>query len=319
MENAAMSMMRRLRRGIVVGSLAVAGVTTTSPAWAQEPTLDGVQISGDPVVGSTLTAVISGSIDPAEVSFKWCREGDRAGRCAPGAPAGVGAVYVPVATDVGYRLLVTARAKVDKSTSEVTSSPTAPVVASPPPDPVPEPAPEPTPAPTPEPTPAPAPGTAPDPTTVVSSTPDATAPAPTFGSPAVTPAGAVLGAPETRVAEPAALRYLAPFPVVRIRGRLAVGGARVTMLKVTAPQRATVQVRCDGSGCPSIRPRSRPPGRIRALERFLVAGTRITIRVRRPGYIGKYVRIKIRAGRPPSRHDACLMPGSARPAECPLA
>ena len=42
---------------------------------------------------------------------------------------------------------------------------------------------------------------------------------------------------------------------------------------------------------------SRSPGRIRAFERFLLAGTRITIRVIRPGYIGKYVRIRIPCGR----------------------
>ena len=67
------------------------------------------------------------------------------------------------------------------------------------------------------------------------------------------------------------------------------------------------------------RRRSRPPGRIRVLERFLLAGTRIAIRVVRPGYIGKYMRIRIRAGGPPSRRDACLMPGSTRAIICPPA
>lgn len=115
----------------------------------------------------------------------------------------------------------------------------------------------------------------------------------------------------------AAPRYLAPFPVIRIRGRLVAGGARVTMLKVSAPRGAMVLVRCEGRGCPAVRRRTRAPVRIRALERFLAAGTRITIRVRRPGYVGKYVRIRIRAGVPPARRDACLMPGSGRPASCP--
>jgi hypothetical protein len=315
MENEAMSMVRRLRRWIAVGSLiGSVGLLMVTPATAQEPTLDGVRVSGAPVVGSALTAVISGSIDPAEVSFKWCREGDRAGRCAKGAPAGSGVDYVPVAGDVGSRLIVMASATIGSFTVEVRSAPSAPVVAAsppppppPPPDPVPEPLPEPTAGPVPEPVPA------------VTTTPDPTAPAPTFTSPGVTPAGAVLGASDPVVGGPVALRYMSPFPVVRIRGRLAVGGARVSMLNVTAPRAARVSAHCEGSGCPSIRRRSRAPGRVRVLERFLIAGTRITIRVRRPGYIGKYTRITIRAGRPPSRRDACLMPGSSRPARCPPA
>jgi hypothetical protein len=313
MEDSVMGMVRRVRCGLMGGLLAVvAGFTMTSPASAQSPALDGVQIVGDPVVGSTLTAVISGSIESADVAFKWCRQGDRPNKCARGAAAGFGAVYVPVATDVGSRLLVTATATIGTFTVEVKSSPTAPVIMPPVPA---DPAPDPTPDPAPDPTPDPAP----DPTPELTPTPDATAPAPTFASAGVDPVSAVLGDSGSVVDGPAALRYLAPFPVVRIRGRSAARGARVTMLKVSAPRGATVRVHCDGSGCPISRRRSRRPGRVRALERFLIAGTRITVRVRRPGYVGKYVRIKIRAGGPPSRRDACLMPGNARPVTCPRA
>jgi hypothetical protein len=116
----------------------------------------------------------------------------------------------------------------------------------------------------------------------------------------------------------AALRYLKPFPVVRIRGSVATRGANVTLLRVTAPARATVTVRCAGDGCP-IRQSKTNARRLHAFERFLRAGVRITIRVHREGYIGKYVRLRIRAGKPPARHDACVLPGSRRPVTCPVA
>ncbi|HKH16665.1 MAG TPA: hypothetical protein VKA57_03995, partial [Solirubrobacteraceae bacterium] len=74
--------------------------------------------------------------------------------------------------------------------------------------------------------------------------------------------------------------------------------------------------KCDRSGCP-LRRRSVGVGRVRALERFLRAGTRITIRVTRPGLVGKYVRVVIRDGLAPRRRDACLLPGGTEPATCP--
>ena len=114
----------------------------------------------------------------------------------------------------------------------------------------------------------------------------------------------------------AALRYLRPFPVIRVKGWLADGGARISLLRVKAPRESKVVVKCDRSGCP-LRRRSVGVGRVRALERFLRAGTRITIRVTRPGLVGKYVRVVIRDGLAPRRRDACLLPGGTEPATCP--
>jgi hypothetical protein len=111
---------------------------------------------------------------------------------------------------------------------------------------------------------------------------------------------------------------LRPFPVVRIKGRLLGGGALVTLLRVRAPSTATVDVRCNGPRC-RLRRRSFGSGHITALERFLRAGTRITIRVSKPNAVGKYVRLVIRDGAAPHRRDACLIPGSGKPAECPPA
>ena len=91
----------------------------------------------------------------------------------------------------------------------------------------------------------------------------------------------------------------------------------MSLLRVRAPRRATVRVSCRGEGCPVERLRRRP-GRIAGFERFLPAGMRIVVRVTRRERIGKYVRLRIREGRAPARRDACLLPGSPRPAPCPV-
>jgi hypothetical protein len=112
---------------------------------------------------------------------------------------------------------------------------------------------------------------------------------------------------------------LRPFPVVRIRGYFAVRGARITLLSVRGPQHARISVRCVGSGCP-VATLSLPsaPARLHPFERFLPAGTRLQVRVARPGRIGKYASFLIRAGRSPLRTDRCLLPGGSRPVRCPV-
>jgi hypothetical protein len=285
----------------------MACLVLASAANAQEPTptLDGVGIVGDPVVGSTLQAVPVGTVDPSTVAFSWCHQGERVGKCVKGGPLASGPVYVPVESDIGYALLVKASATILTFEVEVVSAPTAPVLAEPAStDPTPtDPPPEPNPT---------DPATDPPTTDPVG----AAAPPPTYTSSGTTPVAAGQEPPVAVL--PAPPSFLRPFPVVRIRGTVAARGSYITLLRVTASRRARVDVRCAGRGCP-IRHRSRAAGRIRSLERYLRAGTRITIRVRRPGYIGKYVRLRIRGGEPPARRDACLMPASSRPVECPSA
>jgi hypothetical protein len=111
-------------------------------------------------------------------------------------------------------------------------------------------------------------------------------------------------------------RFIRPFPVVRVAGSSVRRGAYIRLLRVTAPRGSKVDVRCNGRGCPLAR-RVFRPGRIRQLERFLPAGVLIAIRVTRASYIGKYVRLKIRASAAPERRDACLLPGRTRPSACP--
>jgi hypothetical protein len=118
------------------------------------------------------------------------------------------------------------------------------------------------------------------------------------------------------VSAPVHASYLRPFPVVRVAGSSVSGGAYINVLDVAAPRSTQVAVSCLGGGCP-VRRLARGPGRIRQLERFLPAGVDVTIRATRRGYIGKYVRFVVRSHAAPTRRDACLMPGRARPVRCP--
>jgi hypothetical protein len=176
------------------------------------------------------------------------------------------------------------------------SRPAGPVMTAPPPTPAP------TPAPTPEPTPAPAP-----------------APAPTFDTAAAAPTpvptqGQVLQ--DTAQSR----RPIRPFPVVRMRGRLTLSGARVTLLTVRAPRSATVTIRCSGRDCPrgswTANARKKQLTRARVFERSLRAGTKIAVTVTRPGYIGKRTVFVVRRGRAPQRADRCLS-SRGRVTRCP--
>ena len=265
--------------GLVAGSsMLVLG----TPARAEVPVVDSVVIDGEEVVGATLSATVAVSGDPAPVvELEWRRcDPAKPSRCIAIAGAD-GSTYVPVVADEGLRLRVRATARNSDGADTKRSAATDPV------QPAPAAEEEPDPEPMPQPTPQPFPPDVP--------------PSPTTGTP-TTPAP----------------RYLRPFPVVRIRGLVARRGAHVTLLRVTAPRRAWVKVRCRGSRCP-VRRRTQRPGRVRPFERYLPAGLRIEIRVRRHGLVGKYVRLTIRAGKPPARSDACLVPGSRRPASCPPA
>jgi hypothetical protein len=278
---------RALQRGrlaaltglMVVASMLVLG----APARAEAPAVDSVVIDGEAVVGATLSVTVEVSGDPApvvELEWRLC-DPAKPSRCIVIAGAD-SSTYVPVVADEGLSLRVRATASNSDGADSKRSAPTDPVQPAPAAedDPDPEPPPEPTPQPFP---------------------PDVPPPPPATGSPAT-----------------AALRYLRPFPVVRIRGLVARRGAHVTLLRVTAPRRAWVKIRCRGSRCP-VKRRTQRPGRVRPFERYLPAGLRIVIRVRRHGLVGKYVRLTVRAGKPPARRDACLLPGSRRPVACPPA
>jgi PKD repeat protein len=138
---------------------------------------------------------------------------------------------------------------------------------------------------------------------------------------------AVPGAAATVQTQKAGARLLSPFPVVRIAGRITARGTRVRLLRVTAPVGSKVSVRCSGRGCPFKKQvRSLPTGagslgavrfRVRRLERLVLPGVRVRIYVTKRGTIGKYTKLRFRAGNPPVRTDQCVLPGSWAPAACP--
>jgi hypothetical protein len=129
------------------------------------------------------------------------------------------------------------------------------------------------------------------------------------------PAPASPSFPSSADMAPGGLRFLRPFPVVRVVGYLMNHGSRIVLWSVKAPRGAKIDVRCKGPRCP-LRHRSFRPGRIRPLERYLRAGVAITIGVTRPGFIGTYTRVVIRSRKRPIRRDACLFPGDIRPRTC---
>ncbi len=116
------------------------------------------------------------------------------------------------------------------------------------------------------------------------------------------------------------MKLMTPFPVVRLAGEVVRNGARVQTLSVRAPAGAQVVVRCRGARCPDDRLTklsARKPVRFRSLERFLPAGTSLSVLVRRGDQIGKYTRFQIRRGRVPKRTDGCLYPRAAAGVRCP--
>jgi hypothetical protein len=205
------------------------------------------------------------------------------------------------------RVAFVARDRDNRSDYAISSS-VGPVAAAAPPVPTPTPPP-------PRVTPTPTATVTPVPTAVV--TPVAT-PAPAFdvaATPVATPvptSGEVLH--QTATSKKA--KMLRPFPRVRVRGRLTAGGANVTLLRVRAPRGVTITVMCTGSSCPRHRVATKVR-RLSAFERAYAAGTRITIKIAKPGYISKVTVLTVRRGAAPTRTDRCLLPGHKRTQRCP--
>lgn len=126
----------------------------------------------------------------------------------------------------------------------------------------------------------------------------------------------------------APLRLLTPSPVIGIRGKLTLNGARLTALRVTTPPLARVFVRCKGGakkGCPVASSSVVVPDattrtvryRLKRFERTYRAGAVLELGVARRGTVGRFSRFTIRKGRFPRRRDACMEYGKLLPRECP--
>jgi hypothetical protein len=312
----------RMIRAVALG-LAAAAALACAPAQAAVPlsVTAGPAVSGTAQVGKTLTATGGRWTGPngTVVGYAWlrCTSTDQSS-CAPISGAGATPTYTLTAADQGKRIRAALWAMYGYAFDWAYSNPTAAVAAAPAPTPTrtPTPTPTPTPTATPAKTPVPTPTPTPTPTAtpVVLPAADPT-PAPTFDitAPAAAPAPAA-PAPKAKPKP----KMLTPYPLVRISGRLTVTGARVTRLTVTAPRGARIAVVCRGPGCPRRRVAEIASlTHVRAFERDLRAGVRLTITVSKPGYISKVTTIVIRRGRPPARRDMCLAPGARKPSACP--
>ena len=103
-----------------------------------------------------------------------------------------------------------------------------------------------------------------------------------------------------------------PAPLVRVVGVPTATGAHLNLLAVSAPKGAHVGVRCKGGNCPYKHKRFTSKGKrviLRKLSRTYRAGTIIEVRVTKSETIGKFTRLRIRAGQNPARLDRCLQPG----------
>jgi PKD repeat protein len=118
-----------------------------------------------------------------------------------------------------------------------------------------------------------------------------------------------------------AARFLIPFPVVRLTGRVHRRYTEVRSLVVRAPRGSLATVACRGRSCPR-RSQSKRLGRSRrasfpAFKRRLRVGVHLSVTVKRTGYVGKYTRFRTRSGAAPARLDLCVVPGVKKPRRCP--
>jgi PKD repeat protein len=112
--------------------------------------------------------------------------------------------------------------------------------------------------------------------------------------------------------------FLSPSPVVTISGSILSTGMRVKHLTIRAPRGALVAVVCRGKGCGAKQRRKRVKRStvsFKTYQRFLRAGVKLEISVRKPKTIGDFTRYTIRAGKFPVRTDRCIPAGKQKPAK----
>jgi hypothetical protein len=265
---------------VLVGLLAASALAATV---TQAPT-----ISGDPSVGSTLTTS-AGAWTPssAKTEYTWLRC-DTAGASCQGITGACGRDYVVRKGDDGHTL----RARLTASDSDGTGASSLDS----------------------------------DPTAVVTSTVYSIPPDETDTCVKVTPtgpgqgtfnSGTQTGAGTTPVPG-TTLKFIHPFPVVRISGRFKGKKTTLTRVTVRTPRGTRIRVNCKGRGC-SFKRRAVAVRLVslRSLKRTYRPKAQIEIRVTQADRIGKYTRIRTRRGKAPLRLDRCVMPGKTKPVRCP--
>ena len=285
-------------RGIVIVAVALLAFVAV-PALGATVTVTMVPtIEGDASPGSVLTAS-KGAWTPlsATPDYLWLRCSASGGSCAS-MPDSRDRSYRVRDADVGYALRVRLRVtEPGHSPATGRSAPTAVVVV--------------------KPYSIPTPGdTIPIPDDSGQPSVDATPTGP--GSGTFTSGGQT--GPGTTPAPDTLLRFITPFPVVRISGRFTRGATQLTRVIINARAGARIAVDCSGSGCPyRHKAIAVKLVRVRALQRSYRPGVTIEIRVTQARKIGKYARVTTRRGKAPVRIDRCLMQGSTRPVRCPTA
>jgi hypothetical protein len=330
---------RRMRVTGLGALLALALLGAGAPAaLADSPEdLKAPTISGTPQAGKTLTRTNGTWKNGGSAIYVWvaCTSSTSLNSCREVTPRATGTTYVLTDAEVGKRMRVYMYVSNRDGSAYKFSSATAVVTARPTPTPTSTPTQTPTSTPTQTPTSTPTQTPTSTPTETPTSTPTETGtptvtatatstatpppgdevvpipagpPTPIAGPP--TPTGDVLGQQKS-------LRWIDPFPVVRIRGWLTSTGARVTLLTVRAPRGARIKVRCTGRSCPKRGyAHATVLVHLKPYERILKAGVKLEISITRPGYVGKYTSIKLRRGKAPLRRDLCLYPGARKARVC---
>jgi hypothetical protein len=323
---ASISNRMRGRRGALAVVLAAGfalGPSTAGESWNGPTVTRAPWIQGTTTVGQSLWANGGTWSGPSgtQVSYQWLRCTDPSNMYSCSLINGAtGQGYKLVNDDSGKRMRVALVVRYGNSydyglsgaSNPVTAAASAPAATpTPAPQRTPTPAPQRTPVPTPTPTPTPTPppstqGSAP----VGSSFDVAAVPVPT----PVGTSGEVLH--QTATSKKA--RMMHPFPTIRVMGKLTAEGANVTSLTVRAPRGARISVSCAGSSCKRRSfARSAKITRLSPLQHVWKAGTRMTIKVTKRGYVSKVTVITIRRGAVPTRYDGCLYPGHKKTQRCP--
>jgi hypothetical protein len=301
------------------GSAVVQGAT--GPSVTQAPTITGTQR-----VGQTLTASGGHWTGPSgtTASYQWLRCTDPSNVYSCSILSNQYAqTYRLVNDDLSKRMRVAlvARDRDNHYDYEISNS-VGPIAAAGGASPTPTP----TPTRTPSPTPTPRPTATPRPTVTPAPTPAPPAttptPEPTFDVAAVPVATPVptSGQVLQQTATSKKAKMIRPRPVVRVRGRLTANGANISALTVKAPRGVKITASCSGSGCPShkITRNASKLTHLSTFERVLRSGTRITIKISKPGgYITKVTVLEIRRGSAPMRRDGCLWPAKKKMQRCP--
>lgn len=122
----------------------------------------------------------------------------------------------------------------------------------------------------------------------------------------------------------------APFPLLDSlpTGSFDFPGRLTTMLAISIRhpvKGSTLRISCRGAGCP-FRARSRRITRTRANQTIprplgkakLRIGTRVELRLTKPGTVGSVVRLRMLRGLFPAKKVLCLPPEAKRPGRCPV-